>query len=283
MKASPSFVNSPNRIGWQKVRFLQHSFSMPPAAKIERVNVLGVGISALNLGSAIDTMAEAVRRKVRGYICVTGVHGVMEAQSDSRFRAILNDALLCTPDGIPMVWMGRLHGQRQMGRVYGPDLMLAVCALPGCRHYLYGGSNGTVHLLKKRLEALFPAVQIVGVYEPPWRPLNPDEETELVAQVEQTQPDIIWVGLSTPKQEKFMAGYLPKLATTLMVGVGAAFDIHSGRVKQAPRWMQRSGLEWFYRLCQEPRRLWRRYLANNPRFLFWALCQLLRLRKFELN
>ena len=116
-----------------------------------------------------------------------------------------------------------------------------------------------------------------------WRPLNPEEEKALVEQVKQARPDILWVGLSTPKQEKFMAEYLPKLQTTLMVGVGAAFDIHSGRLKQAPGWMQRSGLEWFYRLCQEPRRLWRRYLTNNPRFLFWAVCQLLRLKKFNLE
>jgi len=256
---------------------------MAPATNIARVNVLGVGISALNLTSAREAMAGAIKRKAPGYICVTGVHGVTEAQNDERFRAVLNAAFLCTPDGIPMVWMGKLQGHRQMGRVYGPDLMLEMCALPGCRHFLYGGSNGTVHLLKKRLEVLVPGVQIVGVYEPPWRPLNPEEEKELFTLVKQSQPDIFWVGLSTPKQEKFMAAYLPKLATTLMVGVGAAFDIHSGRLKQAPRWMQRSGLEWFYRLCQEPRRLWRRYLANNPRFLFWAACQLLRLKKFTLE
>jgi N-acetylglucosaminyldiphosphoundecaprenol N-acetyl-beta-D-mannosaminyltransferase len=250
---------------------------------IERTNVLGIGISVINLDSGERLVAEAIEQKHRGYICVTGVHGVMEAQKDSRFRAILNAAFLCTPDGIPMVWMGKVRGQREMGRVYGPDLMLRVCALPGCRHFLYGGSNGTVELLKKCLQSRFPAIQIVGTYEPPWRPLNPEEETALVEQVKQARPDIFWVGLSTPKQEKFMAEYLPKLETTLMVGVGAAFDIHSGRLKQAPGWMQRSGLEWFYRLCQEPRRLWKRYLTNNPRFLFRAICQLLRLKRYNLE
>src|ERR1051326_186387 len=253
---------------------------MPSASNVQRVNVLGVGISVIDLESAKRIMAEAIQRKVRGYVCVTGVHGVMEAQNDARFRAILNQAFLCTPDGVPMVWLGKMHGHKEMGRVYGPDLMLEMCALPGCRHFLYGSTNGTVHLLEKRLQALFPHLQIVGTYEPPWRPLNPEEESALLGQVEQAKPDIFWVGLSTPKQEKFMAEYLPKLATTLMVGVGAAFDIHSGRLKQAPRWMQCSGLEWLYRLGQEPRRLWRRYLTNNPRFLFRATCQLLRVKKF---
>src|SRR5258708_29548850 len=158
----------------------------------------------------------------------------MEAQKDSRFRAILNAAFLCTPDGIPMVWMGKVRGHHEMGRVYGPDLMLRVCALPGIRHFLYGGSNGTAQRLKKCLETRFPAIQIVGTCEPPWRPLNSEEETALAGQVKQTRPDVFWVGLSTPKQEKFMAEYLPKLETTLMVGVGAAFDIHSGRLTQAP-------------------------------------------------
>src|SRR5260221_948140 len=172
---------------------------------IERINVLGIGISVINLESAEKFMAEAVERKSRGYICVTGVHGVMEAQNDSSFRAILNAAFLCTPDGIPMVWMGKIHGHGQMGRVYGPDLMLRACSLPGCRHFLYGGSNGTAQLLPKRLQAPFTGIQIVGTYEPPWRPLNPEEEKILVEQVKQARPDILWVGLSTPKQEKFMA------------------------------------------------------------------------------
>ena len=249
----------------------------------ERTNVLGVGISVINLESARDFLAQAIRARQRGYVCVTGVHGVMEAQSDDRLRTILNGALLCTPDGIPMVWMGKFRGWRQMGRVYGPDLMLEICALPGCRHFLYGGSNGTANLLQKKLQARFPQIQIVGTYEPPWRPLDPAEEKQLIERCCQARPDIIWVGLSTPKQEKFMAEYLAKLDTTLMAGVGAAFDIHSGRLKQAPRWMQNSGLEWLFRLFQEPRRLWRRYLANNPRFLFRAACQLSGIKHYPMD
>jgi len=137
--------------------------------------------------------------------------------------------------------------------------------------------------LKDCLEKRFPGLQIVGSCTPPFRPLRPDEAQELARMTEETKPDIFWVGLSTPKQEKFMAEYLPKLNVTLMVGVGAAFDFHSGRVKQAPRWIQRSGLEWCYRLCQEPRRLWKRYLRNNPLFIGRVFLQLTGLREYRLK
>ncbi len=253
----------------------------PPA--VERVNVLGVGVSILNLKSARTMFIDALRRKTRGYVCVTGVHGVMEAQDNPAFRKILNQALLCTPDGMPMVWYGKLNGHKEMGRVYGPDLMLELCELPDCRHFLYGGSNGCAEVLKNRLEQRFPGIPIVGTYEPPWRPLTPAEEAALANQVADSRPDIMWVGLSTPKQEKFMAEYLPKLDVPIMVGVGAAFDMHSGRLPQAPKWMQKSGLEWLYRLCREPRRLWRRYLKNNPRFALRAFCQFTGLKTYSID
>lgn len=248
-----------------------------------RVNVLGVGISVLNLQTALEAMAAAVRDRRKGYICVTGVHGVMEAQADAEFKRILNDAFLCTPDGMPMVWAGKLAGHREMTRVYGPDLMLDVCAwseTSGAKHFFYGGAQGVAELLAQRLKAKFPKLQVVGTCTPPFRKLNAEEEGDLQAQIRAAQPDILWVGLSTPKQEKFMAEYLAKLDVTLMVGVGAAFDFHAGRVSQAPRWMQRSGLEWFYRLCCEPRRLWKRYLRNNPLFILKFLGQLTGWRKY---
>ncbi len=248
---------------------------------LAKVNVLGVGITALNLPLAVTCVSQALQTRRRGYVCVTGVHGVMEAQRDPHLRQILNGALLCTPDGMPNVWMGKLAGFKTMGRVYGPDLMLELCRLPNCRHFFYGGAHGTVRELKLKLEAQFPALQVAGIYEPPWRALTPDEERALIDLVAHTRPDILWVGLSTPKQEKFMAEYLPKLNVTLMIGVGAAFDMHSGRKQQAPRWMQRSGLEWCYRLCQEPRRLGPRYLANNPRFVWKALGQLLHWKHYS--
>jgi N-acetylglucosaminyldiphosphoundecaprenol N-acetyl-beta-D-mannosaminyltransferase len=250
-----------------------------------RVNVLGVGISVLNLPSALAAMAAAIRARQKGYICVTGVHGVMEAQTDDTFKMILNESFLCTPDGMPMVWAGKLADHRDMSRVYGPDLMLDVCAWSeksGATHFFYGGAEGVADLLAKNLRVKFPSLRVVGTFAPPFRRLNADEEKALAAQIAAAKPDILWVGLSTPKQEKFMAEYLPKLDVTLMVGVGAAFDFFAGRVKQAPRWMQRSGLEWLYRLCREPRRLWRRYFRNNPLFVLKFSGQLLGWKKYPL-
>jgi N-acetylglucosaminyldiphosphoundecaprenol N-acetyl-beta-D-mannosaminyltransferase len=252
---------------------------------IDRVNVLGVGISVLNLPKALAAIAEAVRTRRKGYICVSGVHGIMEAQNNESFRNTLNEAFLCTPDGMPMVWLGKYHGHPEMSRVYGPDLMKDVCVWSEtnpCRHFFYGGVPGVADLLVEKLKERFPKMQIVGTYTPPFRPLSVDEEKELRERIHALQPDIFWVGLSTPKQEKFMAEYLPKLDTTLMVGVGAAFDFLSGRVKQAPRWMQRSGLEWFYRLCSEPRRLAGRYFKNNPVFVAKVALQLTGLKKYPL-
>jgi len=250
---------------------------------MKRVNVLGVGISVLNLRTALDAIAAAVRARRKGYICVTGVHGVMEAQDDDKFKKILNDAFLCTPDGMPMVWAGKLNGHSEMGRVYGPDLLLEVCAwseTSGAKHFFYGGADGVAELLAQKLKNKFPKLEVVGTFTPPFRALNADEEIKLREQVAIAPPDILWVGLSTPKQEKFMAEFLPKLDVTLMIGVGAAFDFHSGRVRQAPRWMQRGGLEWIYRLGCEPRRLAKRYFRNNPLFVLKYSIQLTGLKKF---
>jgi N-acetylglucosaminyldiphosphoundecaprenol N-acetyl-beta-D-mannosaminyltransferase len=251
-----------------------------------RVNVLGVGISVLNLQNALDEIAAAIREKRKGYICVTGVHGVMEAQTDAAFRTILNNAFLCTPDGMPMVWMGKIRGRAEMRRVYGPDLMLEVCAWSEknpCRHFFFGGAEGVAELLAEKLKARFPKMEIAGTFTPPFRALDSKEEKKLQEMVRAARPDIFWVGLSTPKQEKFMAEFLPKLDATLMIGVGAAFDFHSGRVKQAPRWMQKTGLEWFYRLCQEPKRLAKRYLKNNPLFALKIFGQLCGWKKYPLE
>jgi N-acetylglucosaminyldiphosphoundecaprenol N-acetyl-beta-D-mannosaminyltransferase len=252
----------------------------------KRVNVLGVGISVLNLRTALDAIAAARRDRRKGFICVTGVHGVMEAQDDAAFKNILNRALLCTPDGMPMVWLGRLHGHHEMSRVYGPDLMLEVCAWSEknpCRHFFYGGADGVAELLAEKLKMKFPKLEVVGTFTPPFRALNAAEENDLQARLRAARPDILWVGLSTPKQEKFMAEFLPKLDVPLLIGVGAAFDFHAGRVRQAPRWMQRSGLEWLFRLACEPRRLARRYLKNNPLFVWKIAGQLSGVKKYPLE
>jgi N-acetylglucosaminyldiphosphoundecaprenol N-acetyl-beta-D-mannosaminyltransferase len=253
---------------------------------IQKFNVLGVGLSAMNLAIATEAIADALERREKGYICVTGVHGVTEAQGDPGFRSILNRAFLNTTDGMPLVWLGRHYVGSFVDRVYGPDLMLEVFGAPALQertHFFYGGAPGVAEALRERLEKRFPGTRVVGTYGPPFRPLNTGEEADLAAQVAALKPDLFWVGLSTPKQEKFMAEYLPRLDTTLMIGVGAAFDFHSGRVVQAPRWMQRSGLEWLFRLASEPRRLWKRYLVNNPLFVARLALQLTGLRKYSLG
>lgn len=253
---------------------------------VERVNVLGVGISVLNLQRAVEVIAEAIAERRKGYIAVTGVHGVTEAQDDPEFRRILNNSFLCTPDGMPMVWMGKAAGHAEMDRVYGPDLMELLCkegVARGWKHFFYGGAPGVAEELKAKLTARFPGMQVVGTYTPPFRPLNAEEETALAAQVSATQPDLFWVGLSTPKQERFMAAYLPKLDAKIMLGVGAAFDFHAGKVKQAPRWIQRSGMEWAYRITQDPKRLWKRYARNNPLFVARVFLQKTGLRRHSLD
>ena len=248
---------------------------MPESGSLARANVLGVGVHAIDMDEAVRRSERLLASGGTGYVCVTGVHGVMESQRDAELRAILNRAFLCVPDGMPTVWVGRLQGHRQMRRVYGPDFMMEVCRrsrLRGYRHFLYGGASGVAERLKTRLEAKMPWLRIVGTYTPPYGPLSAKQEAALVASVEQSKPDILWVGLSTPKQERFMAQYCGRLDVRLMAGVGAAFDLHAGLWSDAPWWMKQCGLQWLHRLAQEPLRLGPRYLRHNPRFV-WAICR----------
>ena len=222
----------------------------------------------------------------QGYVCVTGVHGIMEAQSDAAFRDILNHSFLTTPDGMPTVWLGRIHGFKHMNRVYGPDFMLGLCERSverGYRHFLYGGKPGVAEELRAALTRRFPGLKIVGTYTPPFRPLTVEEENDLRLQLEASQADVLWCGLSTPKQERFMAAYCQRMPVKLMIGVGAAFDLLSGNLSEAPDWMKKAGLQWLYRLIKEPRRLWRRYLLNNPKFAWLTLLQLTGLKGFHLS
>ncbi len=243
-------------------------------AELPRADVLGVGVHAVDMVEAVRRSEWLLRTGGKGYVCVTGVHGVMESRNDPELGRILNSAYLCVPDGMPTVWVGRLQGHRAMQRVYGPDYMMAMCQLPvsrGYRHFFYGGAPGVAERLKVRLETQVPGLRVVGTYTPPYRTLNAKEESELVAAVARASPDIFWVGLSTPKQEHFMTRYLDRLDVRLMVGVGAAFDLHAGLRSDAPRWMKRCGLQWMHRLAQEPRRLAPRYLKHNPRFVWEIL------------
>jgi N-acetylglucosaminyldiphosphoundecaprenol N-acetyl-beta-D-mannosaminyltransferase len=249
----------------------------------EYADVLGVKVSAIDLARAVELADRWIAASGPGYICLTGVHGVMAAQSDGQLRDILNDALINAPDGMPMTWMGRLQGLREMDRVFGPDFMIEMCRLSverGYRHFLYGGEPGVANQLRKTLQNRFAGLRIVGTYTPPFRSLTCKEERALIAQVRQSRPDILWVGLSTPKQERFMAQYVNRLEVPLLAGVGAAFDYHTGRIRDCSDWIKRSGLQWLHRLMQDPQRLWRRYLRNNPAFLWHVAWQISGLRKY---
>lgn len=242
-------------------------------------DVLGVKVSAVDMQSALRLADEWVMAGEPGYICFTGVHGVMEARGDVEFCSILNHAVINAPDGMPMTWVGRLQALRQMDRVFGPDFMLSLCALSvkrGYRHFLYGGRPGVAERLSEALRAKFPGLQVVGTYTPPFRSLTADEEVGLIAQVHESKPHILWVGLSTPKQERFMAQYLNQLQVPLLAGVGAAFDFHTGQIRDCSAWVKRAGLQWLHRLLQDPRRLWKRYLRNNPAFLWHIAWQFVR-------
>lgn len=255
--------------------------SLPPPP--QRYNVLGVGIHALTLTRARDLVLSARADQPRGYVCLCTVHGVEEARVDPGFRAILNASFLTTPDGMPLVWLAPRG--LVVERVYGPDLLLAVCdagCATGTRHFFYGGHPGVAQTLAARLADRFPGLIVAGTYTPPFRPLTPAERTEVRMRLDAAQADVIWVGLGTPKQERFMAELAPQVRAGVFVGIGAAFDFHSGRVRQAPRWMQRRGLEWLFRLCIEPRRLGWRYLRTNPVFLLRAAAQRLRLKHYPL-
>ncbi|NNF89269.1 MAG: WecB/TagA/CpsF family glycosyltransferase [Acidimicrobiia bacterium] len=241
---------------------------------IPRIDVLGVGISAINMDQAVAELARWVDDGEQHYVCVTGVHGVMESQSDRELLEIHNRSGLTTPDGMPMVWAGKRAGADAMSRVYGPDLMLEICARSaerGWRHFFYGGKEGVPELLARKLEERFEGLQVVGTYSPPFRPLTGAESDEIATMINKADPHFVWVGLSTPKQERWMDANIGRLEAPAVLGVGAAFDIHAGLLPQAPGWMQQRGLEWLYRLIKEPRRLWKRYLGNNPRFVLKVL------------
>jgi len=250
-----------------------------------RTNVLGVGISLINLPMALDQLQQWIARRDHQYVNVCTVHTVMECQRDPALRGIVNAAGMVTPDGMPLVWLSRLAGHRYVSRVYGPDLMLAELAASvaaGHRHFFFGGRDGVADRLARVMREKFPGVQIVGTVTPAVGTAQELCTPEAVALINQARPDIVWAGVSSPKQEFWMSCMRPLLDAPVLIGVGAAFDFHSGGFRQAPRWMQRAGLEWLFRLLQEPRRLWRRYLIDNPWFLFELARQKLGLKRYPL-
>jgi N-acetylglucosaminyldiphosphoundecaprenol N-acetyl-beta-D-mannosaminyltransferase len=250
---------------------------------MKRINVLGVGISAITPDRALESIAGWVESGERHYVCVCAVHTVMECQRDPELRRMINRASLAVPDGMPLVWISRLKGQPQVRRVYGPDLMLSFCELAarrGYTNYLLGGVVGQPEILGQRLLERFPNLLIAGGAPTPARPLSPVDNDEIIEAINRVGPDVVWVGMGTGYQERWIAQNRHRLRAPVLIGVGAAFDMHSKRVRQAPAWMQRTGLEWFFRLLQEPLRLWRRYLLGNPLFVYRLLVQQMGFRDY---
>ncbi len=251
----------------------------------DRVNVLGVGVSALSIKLALGQFDRWIAGGAREYVCVADVHAIMQSRWDDGFRTIHNGAGIVTPDGMPLVWLCRWAGRAAVSRVYGPDLLLATCAhsvAHGYKHFFYGGAPGVAETLSELLRARFPGLQVVGTHTPPFRALTAEEEAETVARIDAARPDFVWVGLSTPKQERWMAAFRPRLAAPVLIGIGAAFDFHSGTKPQAPFWIQRSGFEWLFRLATEPKRLWPRYRKVVPQFLWYLALQKTGLKRFPL-
>jgi N-acetylglucosaminyldiphosphoundecaprenol N-acetyl-beta-D-mannosaminyltransferase len=250
-----------------------HRPPQPAAAPTapREVSVLGVPLALTDYERTMDWMDAAIAHGDKGYICVAATHTIMVCHEDPELREAVLNSSLTVPDGQPLVWAMNALGGDLSDRVYGPDLMARYCeraARNGTRMYLYGGRNqGALVQLALNLRQRFAGVKIVGGYSPPFRDLSEEEEDALVEQINRTKADVIWVGVGAPKQEKWMAAMRPRLDAPVLVGVGAAFDFHAGLVPQAPEWMQAAGLEWLYRMAQEPRRLGPRYVRYNPRFV----------------
>src|ERR1700744_5565661 len=254
-----------------------------PVPAPDTVDVLGVPLGLTDYDEALSWIDDMVQARQRGYVCVCNVHAVMASAEDPELRSALLGSSLNVPDGQPLVWALNLLGPSLEGRVYGPELMARSCAravASGQRMYLYGGRNqGALVQLALNLLQRYPGVRILGGLSAPHRPLNPEEREAVIKEINGSRADVVWVGIGVPKQEKWMAEMRAELESPVLVGVGAAFDFHAGLVPQAPGWLPESGLEWAYRLAHEPRRLWRRYMRYNPRFVGAFARQLLEHRR----
>jgi N-acetylglucosaminyldiphosphoundecaprenol N-acetyl-beta-D-mannosaminyltransferase len=242
-----------------------------PGADVHTREILGIPIAMLDYDRAMQVMDQMVETRHRGWVCAAAVHSVMVAQEDLLMKRALTEAVITVPDGMPIVWAANTLGEHLPNRVYGPELMRRYCnrsVEQGHRVWLYGGRDqGALVQLALNLRRKHPGIRIVGGYSPPFRSLTPEEDDAIADQINDAQPDVLWVGIGVPKQEKWMVRMRSRLDVPVMCAVGAAFDFHAGRVSQAPRWMQERGLEWTYRIAQEPRRLLPRYLYTNPRFM----------------
>ena len=233
--------------------------------------IMGVNIAVTDMRKTLDLIENHLEDWRGQYICVTNVHTTVTASEDETYMKVQNGAVMALPDGGPLAAFCREHGFPEVARVAGPDLMreeLALSAEKGWRHYFYGSTEETLTLLEQKLRERYPGAQIVGMDSPPFRTLTPEEDAETVERINAARPDFVWVGLGAPKQERWMAAHQDRVQA-LMIGVGAAFDYEAGNIKRAPQWMQDHSLEWFYRLMQDPARLFKRYLTTNMKFLLW--------------
>lgn len=245
---------------------------------VPSTDVCGVPVSSVNIEQACHIIGGWIRSRKKVYICVAPVSTIVDARSDAGYRKVLEGAAMITPDGMPVVWTARLKGDKNIARTYGPDLMLALCEkglAGGYKHFLYGGTESTCSLLENVLKQKMPNISIVGQLAPPFREIHAQESQEVIDRVNRSGADILWVGLGSPKQDYWMSEHRERLDVPVIIGVGAAFDFLSGVKRQAPKWMQRNGLEWFFRLCCEPGRLWKRYLVGNTRFLYFVIKDML--------
>ena len=255
---------------------------LPPP---QRINILGVGISALTIQHACNQIISWIECRSRFYVNVCNVHTIMECQKAPELKKIVNRSGMATPDGMPLVWLCHYYGEKKVTRVYGPDLLLSVCdnsIAKGYRHFFYGGAPGIADALAQNLKHRFPGLIVAGTYSPPILAIGQLEEPHTIDMINSSNPDIVWVGLGTPKQDYWVARHRPLLNAPVLVAVGAAFDFLTGRIPQAPTWMQRNGLEWLFRLAKEPRRLAYRYLVYNPFFVLRVLAQITGLRNYPL-
>jgi len=244
---------------------------------IPRVSILGVKINVLNMETTLAQLSDWIREHQKTYVCVVPAHSVMACVDNPGLLPIFNDAGLSTPDGMSIVWLLKARGFKNTRRVYGPDLLEAVCEhglRKDWKHYFFGGAPGIAQELGQKLKAQYPSLAVAGSYSPPFGRPNENEDKVLVDAINTSEADIVWVGMSSPWQEIWMHEHLGKINAPVMVGIGAAFDFLTGNKKQAPRWMQQTGLEWFYRLVNEPRRLWPRY-KQYPRFVLLTLRELI--------
>lgn len=240
---------------------------------IPTCNIMGVNIAAINMEWLVEYLEENIADIKGDYICVSNVHTTVTSYEDVSYCAVQNGGLMAIPDGGPLSTVGRKRGYKNMARTTGPSLMgeiFSISAKNGYRHYFYGSKEETLELLEKKLKKKYPGIQIVGMYSPPFRPLTEEEDKAAIDRINEAKPDFVWIGLGAPKQEKWMAAHQGKI-DGLMLGVGAGFDYFAENIKRAPMWMQKSNLEWVYRLMQDPKRLFKRYLSTNTKFIWNAM------------